>query len=196
MKLMINGKSHQTEVDPGTPLLWVLRDELGLTGTKFGCGIGQCGACTVHVDGEARRSCSTPISLLGDSEITTIEGLAGPVATSVQEAWREIDVPQCGYCQSGQIMSGVALLMKNARPTDSEIDAGMRGNVCRCATYHRIRLAIHNASGNTSGNTSSNASGRASSNVSHNSVDSGDPEETRAEAGTLANSAIDREERV
>jgi isoquinoline 1-oxidoreductase alpha subunit len=146
MKLKINGRKHELEVDPETPLLWVLRDTLELTGTKFGCGMAQCGACTVHVDGRAVRSCVTPVGTLGDGEITTIEGLEGPVPEAVQGAWQSLDVPQCGYCQSGQVMSAVALLSSNASPSDSDVDSAMRGNVCRCATYQRIRQAIHDAS--------------------------------------------------
>ncbi len=143
MKLKINGRDRELEIDPQTPLLWVLRDELQLTGTKFGCGMAQCGACTVHVNGRAVRSCVTAVGTLGDAGVTTIEGLAGPVPAAVQHAWRELDVPQCGYCQSGQVMSAVALLSVNSKPLDAEVDAAMRGNVCRCATYQRIRKAIH-----------------------------------------------------
>ena len=147
VKVKVNGEHFELgELDPTTPLLWVLRDDLHMTGTKFGCGIGQCGACTVHVNGKPVRSCLTPISSLADAEITTIEGLSGPVAGAVQNAWEEIDVPQCGYCQSGQIMSAVALLGENASPNESELNSAMKGNVCRCATYQRIRLAIQNAS--------------------------------------------------
>lgn len=141
----VNGEARQIDVDPNTPLLWVLRDELGLTGTKFGCGIAQCGACTVFVDGLAQRSCVTPVELVSDSDITTIEGIDGPEAEAVQAAWVEIDVPQCGYCQSGQIMSAVALLREIPQPTDADIDGAMAGNICRCATYVRIRQAIKNA---------------------------------------------------
>ena len=145
VELNVNGRRISAEADPDTPLLWVLRDELRLTGTKFGCGIAQCGACTVHVDGETRRSCVTPIKFVEDREITTIEGLSGPVAERVQEAWVGIDVPQCGYCQSGQVMSAVALLEAVPSPTDADIDGAMNGNICRCATYARIRQAIKNA---------------------------------------------------
>ena len=145
VELNVNGRRISAEADPDTPLLWVLRDELRLTGTKFGCGIAQCGACTVHVDGETRRSCVTPIKFVEGREITTIEGLSGPVAERVQEAWVGIDVPQCGYCQSGQVMSAVALLEAVPSPTDADIDGAMNGNICRCATYARIRQAIKNA---------------------------------------------------
>ena len=145
VELNVNGRRVSAEADPDTPLLWVLRDELRLTGTKFGCGIAQCGACTGHVDGETRRSCVTPIKFVEGREITTIEGLSGPVAERVQEAWVGIDVPQCGYCQSGQVMSAVALLEAVPSPTDADIDGAMNGNICRCATYARIRQAIKNA---------------------------------------------------
>ena len=145
VELNVNGRRISAQADPDTPLLWVLRDELRLTGTKFGCGIAQCGACTVHVDGETRRSCVTPLKLVEGREVTTIEGLSGPVAEAVQEAWVGIDVPQCGYCQSGQVMSAVALLEAVPAPTDADIDGAMNGNICRCATYARIRQAIKNA---------------------------------------------------
>ena len=144
--LTVNGKARQVDVEPDTPLLWVIRDELELTGTKFGCGIAQCGACTVHVDGMPTRACQTPVSMLTpDSRITTIEGVKGKAAQAVQAAWQKLDVVQCGYCQSGQIMSAIALLTDNQNPTDQDIDAAMDGNVCRCATYVRIRAAIHAA---------------------------------------------------
>lgn len=143
--LNVNGASRTVEAEPDTPLLWVLRDDLKLTGTKYGCGIAQCGACTVHVDGKPRRSCVTPISEVAGKRITTIEGLSGRPAAAVQKAWTALDVPQCGYCQSGQVMSAVALLSEIPRPTDAQIDAAMAGNVCRCATYVRIRAAIHDA---------------------------------------------------
>ena len=149
LTLNINGKATRVDVAPDTPLLWVLRDTLQLTGTKFGCGMGLCGACTVHVDGEPVRSCSTPVSTAVGKKIVTIEGVdharAAKVAQVVQETWRRQDVVQCGYCQSGQIMSAVALLEKNRHPTDADIDAAMSGNLCRCATYVRIRAAIHEA---------------------------------------------------
>ena len=145
MILNINGKEHKVEAEPGTPLLWVLRDEVGLTGTKFGCGIAQCGACTVHLDGNAVRSCVMPVSAVAGKKITTIEGLAEKGDHPLQKAWVEVQVPQCGYCQSGQIMSAAALLHKNPAPTDQDIDTAMQGNICRCGTYPRIRKAIHNA---------------------------------------------------
>ena len=143
--LKINGKPTTVGAEGDTPLLWVLRDELGLTGTKFGCGVAQCGACTVLVDGEPRRSCVTPVATVNGSEITTIEAASGKVADAVRAAWTAIDVPQCGYCQSGQIMSAVALLSEIKKPTDKDIDQAMNGNLCRCCTYHRIRAAIHDA---------------------------------------------------
>jgi isoquinoline 1-oxidoreductase alpha subunit len=143
--LRLNGTDRTVAVDDDVPLLWVLRDDLGMTGTKFGCGIAQCGACTVHIDGRARRSCVTPAVTLQGRDIVTIEGVSGDVARAVQEAWRRLDVAQCGYCQSGQIMSAIALLSEVRRPTDADIDAAMTGNLCRCATYVRIRAAIHEA---------------------------------------------------
>ncbi len=144
-KLIVNGTDVTFDGDPDTPLLWVLRDELRLTGTKFGCGIAQCGACTVMLDGMPRRSCVTPISMVEGSEVTTIEGMQGPEIAAVQAAWAGIDVPQCGWCQSGQVMSATALLQMVSSPTDEDIDNAMAGNVCRCATYVRIREAIHTA---------------------------------------------------
>jgi isoquinoline 1-oxidoreductase alpha subunit len=144
--LTVNGEQRSLDVDPTTPLLWALRDELRLTGTKFGCGIAQCGACTVHIDGEARRSCVTPVSAATGRQITTIEGLEGPEAEAVRAAWVQFDTPQCGYCQSGQVMSAVALLKENPKPTDEDINAAMKGVICRCATYVRIRSAIAAAS--------------------------------------------------
>jgi aerobic-type carbon monoxide dehydrogenase small subunit (CoxS/CutS family) len=143
--LNVNGKAQQVDVDPETPLLWVLRDTIGLTGTKFGCGMALCGACTVHIDGEAVRSCITPVSAVGDKAVTTIEGLSPDRSHPVQQAWIELDVPQCGYCQSGQIMSAAALLAKNPNPSNADIDGAMSGNLCRCGTYGRIRAAIHRA---------------------------------------------------
>jgi isoquinoline 1-oxidoreductase alpha subunit len=143
--LRVNGSSREVSSPPDTPLLWVLRDELRLTGTKYGCGMAQCGACTVHLGGEAVRSCMTSLSQVGDREVVTIEGVKGPVAQAVQDAWRRLDVVQCGYCQSGQIMSAIALLNAKKRPTDGDIDEAMTGNLCRCATYVRIRAAIHEA---------------------------------------------------
>lgn len=144
-KFQVNGRDYDLDVDPDTPLLWVLRDELRLTGTKFGCGVAQCGACTVMLDGVPRRACVTPISTVEGSEVTTIEGMEGPEITAVQAAWNEIDVPQCGWCQSGQIMSATALLQQVPSPTDDDINNAMAGNICRCATYVRIRRAIHAA---------------------------------------------------
>lgn len=145
-QLRINGRNVTVDVDPGTPLLWVVRDELKLTGTKFGCGVAACGACTVHIDGEPRRSCQTRVEDVAEAEITTIEGIGGPVADAVQTAWAELDVVQCGYCQSGQIMSAVGLLSGESKPDDDAITSYMQGNACRCATYQRIRAAIHRAS--------------------------------------------------
>ncbi len=142
----INGKNVKVDADPNTPLLWVIRDHLKLTGTKYGCGIGQCGACTVHLDGHAVRSCSTPVSMASGKRVTTIEGLAATVqGKAVQTAWREVDVPQCGYCQSGQIMSATALLSEHPHPSEAQIVAAMDGNLCRCGTYNRIRAAIQKA---------------------------------------------------
>jgi len=141
----VNGEERTVDSDPDTPLLWVLRDDLRLTGTKFGCGIAQCGACTVHMDGTTRRSCVTPVSMVDGADIVTIEGLDSPEAKAVQAAWTDINVPQCGYCQSGQVMSATALLLENPAPSDEDIDNAMAGNICRCATYHRIRQAIHSA---------------------------------------------------
>ena len=142
---VINGKEETVDVVPETPLLWVLRDALALTGTKFGCGLAQCGACTVHVDGAPIRSCVTPVSSIAGRSVTTIEGLSANASHPVQRAWAEADVPQCGYCQSGQIMSAAALLARNPEPTDADIDVAMRGNICRCGTYQTIREAIHQA---------------------------------------------------
>ena len=147
-QLNINGENREVEAVPNTPLLWVLRDNLGLTGTKYGCGVAQCGACTVHLDGTAVRSCSTPVSTVGNKKVTTIEGLASAdTLHPVQQAWMQENVPQCGYCQSGQIMSAVALIEKNPAPSDSDIEAAMSGNICRCGTYVRVRRAIHRAAG-------------------------------------------------
>jgi len=141
----VNGEPRTVDTDPSTPLLWVLRDELGLTGTKYGCGIAQCGACTVHMNGNPIRACAMPIQAVSEQEITTIEGLSGDRSHPLQEAWIAEDVPQCGYCQSGQLMSAAALLQKTPDPTDAQIDAAMQGNVCRCGTYNRIRAAIKRA---------------------------------------------------
>lgn len=143
--LKINGGTHQVDVDPQTPLLWAIRDGAGLMGTKYGCGVAQCGACTVFVAGQPMRSCSLPVSAVGADEITTIEGLKSKEAAAVQKAWVSLDVPQCGYCQSGQVMSATALLERNPKPNDNDIDLAMNGNICRCATYVRIRAAIHDA---------------------------------------------------
>jgi isoquinoline 1-oxidoreductase subunit alpha len=151
LALTINGARYSVEVEPETPLLWVLRDTIGLTGTKFACGIAQCGACTVHVNGKPTRSCSFPVKAAVGAEITTIEGLSVDGTHPVQVAWKEFDVPQCGYCQSGQIMSAVALLRERPNPTDDDIDAAMT-NVCRCGTYYRIRAAIRHAAGKRSAN--------------------------------------------
>ena len=141
--LKVNGKRRQVEVSPDTPLLWVLRDHLDLTGAKYGCGIGQCGACTVHINNEPMRSCALPVDAVGNADITTIEGLSKNGDHPIQLAWKTIDVPQCGYCQSGQIMTAAALLKKNPVPDDADIDMAMQGNICRCGTYQRIREAIH-----------------------------------------------------
>jgi aerobic-type carbon monoxide dehydrogenase small subunit (CoxS/CutS family) len=145
IKLKVNGKQHEVDVSPDMPLLWVLRETLGLTGTKYGCGMAQCGACTVHLEGEAVRSCVTPVSRAAGKEITTIEGLSDDLSHPLQQAWIAEDVPQCGYCQSGQIMSAAVLLRENAKPTDEDINDCMTGNICRCGTYQRIRQAIHRA---------------------------------------------------
>jgi isoquinoline 1-oxidoreductase alpha subunit len=145
MKLRVNGKDHDLSVEPDTPLLWVLRDHLRLTGTKYGCGIALCGACTVHLNGQPIRSCVTPVSAVAGQEVVTIEGLSADSSHPVQRAWIAVDVPQCGYCQSGQIMAAAALLASKPRPTDADIDAAMSGILCRCGTYQRIRAAIHRA---------------------------------------------------
>jgi len=145
INLSINGVSHSVDIEPETPLLWVLRDAMGLTGTKYGCGISRCGACTVHVDGQATKSCQTAVSAVVGKQVTTIEGLSKDSNHPVQQAWREVGVPQCGYCQSGQIMSAAALLQKSPKPTDRQIDEAMAGNICRCGTYIQIREAIHAA---------------------------------------------------
>jgi isoquinoline 1-oxidoreductase subunit alpha len=150
-KLNVNGTPHDVQVESDTPLLWVIREHVGLTGTKYGCGIAQCGACTVHIDGVAVRSCSLPVSAVKGKQITTIEGLAqNGTMHPVQKAWAAVDVPQCGYCQSGQIMAAAALLMKNSNPNDSDIDEAMT-NICRCGTYQRIREAVHLAAGTSTG---------------------------------------------
>lgn len=143
--LTINRKPFEVQAEPDTPLLWVLRGELHMTGTKFGCGVAMCGACTVHIDGEPTRSCATPVSAVGNRAVTTIEGLSGPQVAVLKAAWADVDVAQCGYCQSGQLMAAAALLRHNPKPTDADIDAAMSGNICRCGTYPRIRAAIHQA---------------------------------------------------
>jgi len=150
-QLTINDKVREVDVDPGTPLLWVLRDDLQLTGTKYSCGVAQCGACTVHIDGKPTRSCVLPVNAVRGREVTTIEGVGGSLAAAVQESWDEIQVPQCGYCQSGQVMTAIALLDKVPSPSDDEISAAMTGNICRCATYPRIRKAVHQAAGKLEG---------------------------------------------
>jgi isoquinoline 1-oxidoreductase alpha subunit len=151
IQLTVNGRSTTVDAPPDTPLLWVLRDVLNLHGTKYGCGIGQCGACTVHMAGEAVRACLTPLSAAANQKITTIEGLAPNGQHPLQVAWQQIDVPQCGYCQAGQIMSAAALLTKHPKPTDDQIDSAMNGNLCRCGTYLRVRQAIHQAAGQGNG---------------------------------------------
>ena len=143
--LSVNGKPHSVDVTPNTPLLWVLRDSLGLVGTKYGCGVGECAACTVHLNGKPTRACQTQISAVGSAEVTTIEGLDAAGKHPLQQAWVELDVPQCGYCQAGQIMAAAALLKRNPRPTDADIDSDMSGNLCRCASYPRIRAGIKRA---------------------------------------------------
>ena len=145
LTLNLNGVAREVDADPDMPLLWVIRDRLDMTGTKYGCGIAQCGACTVHLDGQPVRSCQTRIGDVGEAKITTIEGVQGKVADAVKAAWRGLDVVQCGYCQSGQIMSAIGLLTENPKPSDTDIDGAMDGNVCRCGTYQRIRAAIHEA---------------------------------------------------
>ena len=145
IELNVNGQAVTVDVPDDKPLLWVLREDIGLTGTKFGCGIAQCGACTVQLDGRPMRACIMPVSAVGSQKITTVEGVASKAAMAVREAWRDLDVVQCGYCQSGQMMSATALLESNPSPSDDDINQAMRGNLCRCATYHRIRAAIHRA---------------------------------------------------
>lgn len=147
IKLSVNGTEHELDLDPNMPLLWAIRDHIGLTGTKYGCGLGQCGACTVHLNGAPVRSCSLPLAAAAGASVTTIEGLDSPSSKAVQQAWEELDVVQCGYCQSGQIMSAAALLAGNSDPDAAAIDAAMTGNICRCATYVRIRAAIKRAAG-------------------------------------------------
>ena len=147
ISLTVNGKRYDLDVSPDTPLLWVLRDAIGLTGTKFGCGLQQCGACTVHLDGAPARSCGVAVSTVGTKKVTTIEGLSATSTHPLQAAWIAEQVPQCGYCQSGQLMSAAALLTRKPKPTDADIDSAMNGNICRCGTYQRIRRAIHRAAG-------------------------------------------------
>jgi isoquinoline 1-oxidoreductase alpha subunit len=161
-KLNVNGKTQVVDVEADTPLLWALRDTLNLVGTKYGCGIGACGACTVHIDGQPARACQMPVSSVGKHKITTIEGLDARAAHPLQQAWQELDVPQCGYCQSGQIMSACALLKQHPRPSDAQIDDAMAGNLCRCATYVRIRAGIHRAAEIASASGSSSASNTGS----------------------------------
>lgn len=144
-KFTVNGEARELDIDPEMPLLWAIRDHLQLTGTKFGCGMALCGACTVHLDGQPTRSCVTPVSAVQGRQVTTIEGLSGPAGEAVQTAWVGLNVPQCGYCQSGQVMAAAALLAANPHPSDEDIDSAMAGNICRCATYVRIRSAIHRA---------------------------------------------------
>lgn len=151
ISLLINGESKAIDIDPATPLLWVLREQLGLTGTKFGCGLALCGACTVHIDGNAVRSCVTPVRAVAGKRVTTVEGLSRDRSHPVQRAWLQVQVPQCGYCQSGQMMSAAALLAVNANPSDTDIDDAMAGNLCRCGTYARVRRAIHLAAEMTRG---------------------------------------------
>jgi isoquinoline 1-oxidoreductase alpha subunit len=153
IKLMVNGDARDLDIDPDMPLLWAIRDHLQLTGTKFGCGMALCGACTVHIDGQATRSCVTPVSAAQGKQITTIEALSTPAGRAVQAAWVALDVPQCGYCQSGQVMSAAALLAANPKPSDADIDSAMAGNICRCGTYMRIREAIHQAAATLSSST-------------------------------------------
>jgi isoquinoline 1-oxidoreductase subunit alpha len=147
ISLTVNGKRHEVDVSADMPLLWVIRDTIGLTGTKFGCGLSQCGACTVHLDGQPTRSCVTPVSSVGAKKVTTVEGLSPATSHALQVAWIAEQVPQCGYCQSGQLMSAAALLAKTPKPSDADIDSAMSGNICRCGTYQRIRRAIHRAAG-------------------------------------------------
>ena len=150
-QLTVNGERRSVDAEPDQPLLWVLRDELQLTGTKYGCGVAQCGACTVHLDGRPVRACVLPMSAVGNRQVTTIEGLAGPVAEAVQGSWESLQVPQCGYCQSGQVMTAVALLSQIPHPTDQDMDGALAGNICRCATYSRIRGAVHEAAAKLGG---------------------------------------------
>ena len=168
-KLVVNGKPFTVDAPQDMPLLWVLRDVLNLRGTKYGCGIGQCGACTVHIGGRAVRSCQTPVAAASDAHITTVEGLSLDGSHPVQLAWADLDVPQCGYCQAGQMMSAAALLAKTPKPTDQDIDAAMNGNICRCGTYLRIRQAIHKAASLTASHSARAAQSTLKENASHNS---------------------------
>ncbi len=168
-KLVVNGKPFTVDAPQDMPLLWVLRDVLNLRGTKYGCGIGQCGACTVHIGGRAVRSCQTPVAAASDAHITTVEGLSLDGSHPVQLAWADLDVPQCGYCQAGQMMSAAALLAKTPKPTDQDIDAAMNGNICRCGTYLRIRQAIHKAASLAASHSARAAQSTLSANASHNS---------------------------
>jgi isoquinoline 1-oxidoreductase alpha subunit len=161
IRLKVNGKNHQFNGDPDMPLLWFLRDEINLKGTKYGCGMGMCGACTVHLNGRPARACLTPVSAASNAAITTIEGVSPDGSHPVQVAWEELDVPQCGYCQAGQIMSACALLAKNPKPTDADIDSAMNGNLCRCGTYLRIRAAIHKAAELKASNTATKPGSKA-----------------------------------
>lgn len=161
IRLKVNGKNQQFNGDPEMPLLWVLRDELNLKGTKFGCGMGLCGACTVHLDGKPTRACLTPVSAAANKSVTTIEGISPDGSHPVQVAWQDLDVPQCGYCQAGQIMSACALLAKNPKPSDADIDSAMNGNLCRCGTYLRIRAAVHKAAELTASNTNTKPATKA-----------------------------------
>jgi isoquinoline 1-oxidoreductase alpha subunit len=174
MQLNVNGRSHEVNVEPDTPLLWVIRDQVGLTGTKYGCGVAQCGACTVHLDGEPVRSCSMPVSAAAGKRIVTIEGLSRDSSHPVQKAWADLDVPQCGYCQSGQIMAAVSLLRRKPKPTDADIDEAMT-NICRCGTYQRIRAAIHQAAGTGKGGGSVIHMMSAAPDAAGDSVASADP---------------------
>jgi isoquinoline 1-oxidoreductase subunit alpha len=170
IQFLVNGKRKTVDVNPNMPLLWVLRDTLGMTGTKFGCGVALCGACTVHINGQAARSCITPVSSVAGQKVTTIEGLSKDRSHPVQRAWIEVDVPQCGYCQSGQIMSASALLSKTPHPTDAQIDAAMNGNICRCGTYLRIREAIHRAAQLGKSTAAHNDAGTAPATVAQNAM--------------------------
>ena len=176
MQINVNGRLHEVDVEPDMPLLWALRDVMGLTGTKYGCGIAQCGSCTVHLDGVAVRSCSLPVSAVAGKQVVTIEGLSPDSTHPVQKAWLALDVPQCGYCQSGQIMAAAALLAKNRRPSDADIDAAMT-NICRCGTYQRIRAAIHMAAG----------TGKGGGSIIHMGAGPGEAGDTAAAGDTQVN---------